>query len=89
MWYPCPLTLDTASGIFLGMMTFAEILKTLQSAKESEVSRIATGSGVPLPTLLKIKYGQTANPRIETVERVAAFLHSSKGEPESPEIQYR
>lgn len=36
----------------------------------ADLGPVATATGVPLPTLVKIKYGQTQNPRIGTVIRL-------------------
>lgn len=47
--------------------SIGEIRARLAAIPLSELDRIADLSGVPLPTLTKIRYGQTANPGIETV----------------------
>jgi hypothetical protein len=36
----------------------------------ADLGPVAVATGVPLPTLVKIKYGQTQNPRIGTVIRL-------------------
>jgi transcriptional regulator with XRE-family HTH domain len=37
------------------------------SLTPTQVEALAERTGVPLPTLIKIRHGQTENPRIETV----------------------
>lgn len=43
-------------------------------ARRSEWDRIATESGVSRKTFEKIAHGYTSNPRLSTVERLAAYL---------------
>jgi hypothetical protein len=45
-------------------------LARIQSMRIADLGPVAVATGVPLPTLVKIKYGQTQNPRIGTVIRL-------------------
>jgi hypothetical protein len=50
----------------------------------SELDSVANGSGVPVDTIIKLKYGTTKNPRYETVKPVADFLRSQGKDPDEP-----
>ncbi|MFO0453077.1 MAG: hypothetical protein ACK52I_31195 [Pseudomonadota bacterium] len=50
--------------------SWQETLARIQSMRIADLGPVATATGVPLPTLVKIKYGQTQNPRIGTVIRL-------------------
>lgn len=50
----------------------------------SELDGIANGSGVPVDTIIKLKYGTTKNPRYDTVKPVADFLRSQGKDPDDP-----
>lgn len=43
-------------------------------AKEAELKTVAAACGVPWKTLIKIKRGETLNPRIDTLQRVYNHL---------------
>jgi predicted transcriptional regulator len=45
----------------------AEVRSRLMSLTPTQVEELAEKTGVPLPTLIKIRHDQTKNPRIETV----------------------
>lgn len=55
----------------------AEIAAQLAPLKASQIQRLAELSGVPFHTLLKIKSGETGNPRIDTVRQFAPFISES------------
>jgi predicted transcriptional regulator len=44
----------------------------------SELTDVAAGSGVPLTTLVKIKYGTTRNPRVETVMKLIEHFQQAE-----------
>jgi saccharopine dehydrogenase-like NADP-dependent oxidoreductase len=50
------------------------ILKRLEAATEAEVRAISEATGVPAATIAKIKYRQTPNPRVRTVQKLYAHL---------------
>lgn len=50
------------------------VLQRLRAANEADLSRIAKATGVPRPTIAKIKYGQTLDPRILTVQKLYTHL---------------
>ena len=50
------------------------VMEKLKTSTEADVRAIADESGIPAPTILKIKYGQTPNPRVLTVQRLYAHL---------------
>ena len=51
----------------------------------TELDRLAGLSGVPLSTLTKIRYGQTANPGIETVRLFMPHLQELVGHEGAPQ----
>lgn len=53
---------------------FDSIKKILEDATQEQLRVISEGSGVPLPTLNKIKYSQTKNPGVITVESLARYF---------------
>lgn len=56
----------------------------LASLSELQVDALARKTGVPLATLLKIKYGVTRNPRVATVQAVYTHLWPS-GQESAPD----
>jgi hypothetical protein len=65
-----------------------DIRASLAALSLDQLDRLAELSGVPLPTLSKIRYGQTLNPGIETVRRFVphiAELINTPGAPAVPE----
>ena len=50
------------------------VFKRLHAAREADVVRLSEFSGVPKPTIDKIKYGQTPNPRVLTVQKLYTHL---------------
>jgi len=59
------------------MDIFTPVRRYLQSVTESQVEALSQACGVPRATLLKIKYGQTRNPRVATVQAVYTHLWPS------------
>jgi predicted transcriptional regulator len=54
------------------MNTFESLTARLKAMTEPEAQAFAERAGVPWGTLLKIKYGQTKNPGILTVEKIVS-----------------
>jgi predicted transcriptional regulator len=54
----------------------AEVANKLADLKAPQIQRLAELSGVPFHTLLKIKTGETSNPRLDTVRQF--FQHISE-----------
>jgi predicted transcriptional regulator len=53
----------------LHVPTGQQVAEALRGLTAAEVQALAERSGVPFHTLLKIKTGETGNPRIETVSQ--------------------
>ena len=51
-----------------------DIRARLVALPMAQLSKLAGLSGVPLPTLTKIRYGQTLNPGVETVRSFMPHL---------------
>jgi predicted transcriptional regulator len=62
----------------------ADVRTKLQALSSAEVESLARKCGVPVATLVKIKYGQTDNPRIETVRAIWPELIGTEGAPAVP-----
>ena len=64
-----------------------DIRARLSALSLDQLDQLAKLSGVPLPTLSKIRYGQTLNPGIETVRQFAQHIGSvsQPGAPATPE----
>jgi predicted transcriptional regulator len=56
----------------------AEVRSRLMSLTPTQVEQLAEQTHVPLPTLIKIRHGQTENPRIETVRALWSALVEMK-----------
>jgi len=57
---------------------FSVIKNRLDQMNQADIQRLAIRSEVPFTTLLKIKGGQTPDPRFSTVARFAPHLHKAK-----------
>lgn len=72
------------------MMTTSAVKTALQPLSGKEIDRLATASGVPVPTIYKIKSGETPDPRGSTIESLsdafeaacAGLLEKSNAEPQ-------
>jgi transcriptional regulator with XRE-family HTH domain len=53
---------------------FEAVLERLRATRHSDIPAVAAGSGVPESTLMKIRYGEVKNPRIQTVERIHDYF---------------
>jgi transcriptional regulator with XRE-family HTH domain len=56
------------------MVNYDDLRRRVAGMNCEQVRALATASGVPFHTLLKIRSGETDNPRIRTVERLHAAL---------------
>lgn len=54
-------------------MTFADLLSKLRN---EDVSLVAKATGVPYETIRRIVAGNTPNPRVKTVDRLASYFDS-------------
>ena len=59
----------------------SEIGASLQRLSHAQLRQLAAGSGVPYPTLCKIRQGFTPNPGIETVRKFMPHLAALATEP--------
>lgn len=50
------------------------VRRSLERTRRADLAAVETGCGVPFDTLIKIKYGTTANPRFETVRKLSAYF---------------
>lgn len=53
-----------------------DIVARLNTLGHSQWQAIADGAGVPLSTIRKVAYRHTSNPRVQTLERIAAALNA-------------
>jgi hypothetical protein len=58
----------------LALVTNTEVIRRLQSHPYSEVVDIAAKSGIPEPTVRKIFYAQTKNPRMDTIDALRDYF---------------
>lgn len=58
-------------------MNNAHLILLIKQSPEGDLKVIADGSGVPLSTLLKIRYDVTRYPRSDTLDRVREFIEKS------------
>jgi hypothetical protein len=52
------------------------VRERLEATPLSELAPLLDGSGVPVDTAIKIKYGQTKRPQYDTVKKLADFLRA-------------
>jgi hypothetical protein len=63
------------------MSTNQLVIERVRQCTATELQRLAEASGVPLPTLTKIKYGQTPDPRGSTLDAIAPHLPAPQAQP--------
>jgi len=56
------------------MSTSAEIIERLRSLSEADLRRIEKEKEIPFPTLAKVKYGVTKDPRASLIDKVREFF---------------
>jgi len=60
------------------MSIMQPINEALSAMRQGDIRVLAEQSGVPYHTLLKIKSGETANPKVKTVQALLDVLCSSQ-----------
>ena len=58
--------------------TVEALRRSLNDLSPGQMAALASMSGVPVHTLVKVKNGQTTNPRIETVRAFVPFISKAK-----------
>ena len=51
-------------------VTWSDALEQIRGARFADLESLALVTGVPVATLVKIKYGQTKNPRVQTAMKL-------------------
>lgn len=64
-------------------MNTAEVIIAVRSCSEAQLRAIEAATGVPLPTLAKIRYGETKDPRGSTVDKLREHFEARAVEHES------
>lgn len=59
-------------------MKFDELRIRLAAMTRKEANALADRAGVPRPTIAHIRKGRTANPQVDTVERLAEAISASR-----------
>lgn len=62
-----------------------DVRSKLEPLKLAELEALAERSGVPITTIIKVRNGQTANPRLETIRAIWPELIGAEGAPATPE----
>jgi len=57
--------------------TIEELRSALEPLGQSELMELAAASGVPFHTLLKLRRGETQNPRLDTVRSLIPHLRDT------------
>lgn len=60
------------------MPTAEEVRAALKPLTQKQLDRLGELSGVAVPTIAKIKYGQTENPGVDTVGRFWPFISAAQ-----------
>ena len=68
---------ETGSGSVADMTTFKQLVAWLKPMDMDAIALVARRSGVPYHTLRKIATGETADPKISTVEKLQAYYDKS------------
>lgn len=58
------------------MKDFQTLVGALRAMSLTQVRELSLRTAVPIHTLMKIRSGETANPRVKTVEAIGAALCS-------------
>ncbi len=59
---------------FIRMNTSDEVIAAVRQMTEAKLREVHEATGVPLPTLAKIRYGVTADPRGSTLDKIREYL---------------
>jgi hypothetical protein len=65
----------------------ADVRARLETLTAAALEALAQRSGVPITTLIKVRNGQTTNPRLETVRQFWPELIGADGAPDVPAEQ--
>lgn len=65
-------------GVTTQVPSAVEVREVLAAMSRQQLLRVAQRSRVPLPTLVKIRCGQTTDPRIDTVHAIWPHLWSER-----------
>lgn len=57
-------------------MNTKQVVSAIRACTEAQLRDIEKATGIPLPTLAKIRYGQTDDPRGSTVDKLRAYFTS-------------
>jgi len=55
-------------------MDTKQVVSAIRACTEAQLRDIERATGIPLPTLAKIRYGQTDDPRGSTVDKLRAYF---------------
>ena len=55
-------------------MDTSSVIAAVKACTESQLREVAEATGVPAPTLAKIRYGVTDDPRSSTVDKLRAYF---------------
>lgn len=56
----------------------AELHARISTLREPQLQRLSELSGVPLPTIHKIRFRQTKNPRLDTVRALIEHIDAAR-----------
>ena len=56
------------------MNTSDEVIAAVRQMTEAKLREVHEATGVPMPTLAKIRYGVTADPRGSTLDKIREYL---------------
>ena len=56
------------------MSTSSEIIQRLRSLSEAQLREIERATEIPFPTLAKVRYGVTKDPRASLIDKVREFF---------------
>lgn len=68
----------SVSDMISGMDTYADVIDRVKRLSESELRKLNERSGVPLATLIKIRYGVTSDPRGSTLDGIRLGLRKGR-----------
>lgn len=61
------------------MNLFEQLRAFLADCDMDDMRRMEAATGVPIHTIMKIRSGETANPRIKTVEALMLYVKPPRG----------
>lgn len=63
------------------MSTSAEIIKRLRSMNEAQLREVASATNIPFPTLAKVRYGATKEPRAGRIDTLRQYFDQLDAQP--------